>query len=273
LPSRDVVIDIVEALRTVLFPGYFGASDLTAENTAFHLGSTLDRIRRNLQEQIRRGLCFACDNLSEDPRTDCDARAESITRRFLARLPATRRILATDVQAAYEGDPAATCPDEAIFCYPGVLAITNYRLAHELHTLGVPLIPRIITEHAHSITGIDIHPGASIGESFFIDHGTGVVIGETCVIGKRVRLYQGVTLGAKSFPLDKDGKPIKGIKRHPNVEDDVINYSEATVLGPVTIGHGSVIGGNVWVVCNVPPGSRITQGQARQDRFETGAGI
>ena len=273
LPSRDVVIDIVEALRTVLFPGYFGASDLTAENTAFHLGSTLDRIRRNLQEQIRRGLCFACDNLSEDPRTDCDARAESITRRFLARLPATRRILATDVQAAYEGDPAATCPDEAIFCYPGVLAITNYRLAHELHALGVPLIPRIITEHAHSITGIDIHPGASIGESFFIDHGTGVVIGETCVIGNRVRLYQGVTLGAKSFPLDKDGKPIKGIKRHPNVEDDVIIYSEATVLGPVTIGHGSVIGGNVWLPHSVSPGSRITQAQTRQDLYADGAGI
>ena len=273
LPSRDVVIDIVEALRTVLFPGYFGASDLTAENTAYHLGSTLDRIRRSLQEQIRRGLCFACENPNAESSAECDARAESITRRFLARLPATRRILATDVQASYEGDPAATCPDEAIFCYPGVLAITNYRLAHELHTLGVPLIPRIITEHAHSITGIDIHPGASIGESFFIDHGTGVVIGETCGIGDHVRLYQGVTLGAKSFPLDKDGKPIKGIKRHPDVEDDVIIYSEATVLGPVVIGRGSVIGGNVWLVRSVPPGSRITQGQAREYRFECGAGI
>jgi serine O-acetyltransferase len=273
LPSRDAVIDIVEALRTVLFPGYFGTSDLTAENTAFHLGSTLDRIRRSLQEQVRRGLCFACDNLSADPKTDCDARAEAITRQFLAQLPATRRMLATDVEAAYEGDPAATCPDEAIFCYPGVLAITNYRLAHGLHILGVPLIPRIITEHAHSITGIDIHPGATIGESFFIDHGTGVVIGETCVIGRRVRLYQGVTLGAKSFPLDKYGNPIKGIKRHPNVEDDVIIYSEATILGPVVIGRGSVIGGNVWLVRSVPPGSRITQAQTRQDLYESGAGI
>ncbi len=273
LPSRDVVIEIVEALRTVLFPGYFGTSELTADSTAFHLGSTLDRVQRGLEEQVRRGLCFACDNLSLDPRTDCDARATAITRQFLARLPATRRLLATDVQAAYEGDPAATSPDEAIFCYPGMLAITNYRLAHELHLLGVPLIPRIITEHAHSITGIDIHPGATIGDSFFIDHGTGVVIGETCVIGNHVRLYQGVTLGAKSFPLDKDGKPIKGVKRHPNVEDDVIIYSEATILGPVTIGRGSVIGGNVWLVHDVPPDSRITQAQARENLFERGGGI
>ena len=273
LPSRDVVIDVVEALRAVLFPGYFGTSELTVDNIAFHLGSALDRIQRSLREQIMRGLCIFCDDLGPDARTDCDARAESITRQFLARLPEVRRLLATDVQAAYEGDPAATCPDEAIFCYPGVLAVTNYRLAHELYTLGVPLIPRIITEHAHSITGIDIHPGATIGESFFIDHGTGVVIGETCTIGKRVRLYQGVTLGAKSFPLDKDGKPIKGIKRHPNVEGDVIVYSEATILGPVTIGHGSVIGGNVWLVRSVPPGSHVTQAQVRQDAFVNGAGI
>ncbi len=273
LPSRDAVIDIVEALRTVLFPGYFGTSELTADNMVFHLGSTLDRIRRNLREQIMRGLCFACDDLSAEPSTDCDARVESITGRFLARLPDVRRTLATDVQAAYEGDPAATCPDEAIFCYPGTVAITNYRLAHELHTLDVPLIPRIITEHAHSITGIDIHPGAVIGESSFIDHGTGVVIGETSTIGNRVRVYQGVTLGAKSFPLDDQGKPIKGIKRHPNVEDDVVIYSEATILGPVTIGRGSVIGGNVWLVRSVPPGSRITQAQTRQNLFESGSGI
>jgi serine O-acetyltransferase len=273
LPSRNAVIDIVEELRTVLFPGYFGTSELTADSMAFHLGSTLDRIRRTLQEQVRRGLCFSCDDLEPKARAECDNRAESITRQFLARLPETRRLLATDVQAAYEGDPAATSPDEAIFCYPGTLAITNYRLAHELHALGVPLIPRIITEHAHSVTGIDIHPAATIGESFFIDHGTGVVIGETSAIGKRVRLYQGVTLGAKSFPLDKNGNPIKGIKRHPDVEDDVIIYSEATILGPVVIGHGSVIGGNVWLVRSVPPGSRVTQAQIRQDLFDGGAGI
>ena len=202
-----------------------------ADNTAFHLGSTLDRVQRSLVEQIRRGLCFACDNLGADPRTDCDARAADVTRQFLGRLPAVRKLLTGDVQAAYEGDPAATCPDEAIFCYPGVSAITNYRLAHELHALGVPLI------------------------------------------GERVRLYQGVTLGAKSFPLDKDGKPIKGTKRHPNVEDDVIIYSEATILGPVTIGRGSVIGGNVWLVHDVPPGSRITQAEARENLFERGGGI
>jgi serine O-acetyltransferase len=240
---------------------------------AFHLGSTLDRVQRSLREQIRRGLCFACENVGVEAVTECDARAESLTREFLSRLPEVRRILATDVQAAYEGDPAATCPDEAIFCYPGILAMTNHRLAHELHLLRVPLIPRIIAEHAHSITGIDIHPGATIGESFFIDHGTGVVIGETCTIGKRVRLYQGVTLGAKSFPLDKDGNPIKGIKRHPDVEDDVIVYSEATILGPVTIGRGSVIGGNVWLPHSVAPGSRITQAQTRQDLYAGGAGI
>lgn len=269
LPSRDAIVSIVEDLRAVLFPGYFGPSELTADTVAFHMGSTLDRIRRNLREQIRRGFCFGCDGTT----TDCEGRSESGIRRFLERLPEVRRRLATDVQVAYEGDPAATSPHEAIFCYPGVLAITNYRLAHELYRLGVPLIPRIVTEHAHSITGIDIHPGATIGESFFIDHGTGVVIGETCEIGNRVRLYQGVTLGAKSFPLDENGNPIKGIKRHPVVEDDVIIYSEATLLGRVTIGRGSVIGGNVWLTRDVPPGSLITQVQARQDFFENGAGI
>ena len=251
------MIDIVEALRTVLFPGYFGPSELTPETVAFHVGSTLDRVQRALREQIRRGFCFACRERRTGVRGP-DGRAAA--ERFLARLPAVRRLLATDVQAAYEGDPAATSPDEAIFCYPGVLAITNYRLAHELYALGVPLIPRMITEHAHSITGIDIHPGATIGESFFIDHGTGVVIGETCVIGKRVRLYQGVTLGAKSFPLDENGNPIKGIERHPIVEDDVIIYSEATILGRVTIGRGSVIGGNVWLTRSVPPEQRHHSG-------------
>ncbi|MBW1686088.1 MAG: serine acetyltransferase, partial [Deltaproteobacteria bacterium] len=192
---------------------------------------------------------------------------------FFARLPAVRRLLATDVQAAYEGDPAATSPDEAIFCYPGVLAVTNYRLAHELYAREVPLIPRMITEHAHSVTGIDIHPGATIGEGFFIDHGSGVVIGETCIIGNRVRLYQGVTLGAKSFPLDENGNPIKGIDRHPVVEDDVVIYSEATILGRVTIGRGSVIGGNVWLTRGVAPDSVVTQAQVRQDLFDSGGGI
>jgi serine O-acetyltransferase len=178
---------------------------------------------------------------------------------FMERLPEIRRKLNTDVGAAFEGDPALHSPDEAIFCYPGFQAIISQRLAHELFKLGAPLVPRIITEHAHSLTGIDIHPGAAIGDSFFIDHGTGVVIGETCVIGNNVRIYQGVTLGAKSFPLDENGNPIKGIPRHPIVEDDVVIYSGATILGRITIGKGAVIGGNVWVTSDVAPGSVISQ--------------
>jgi serine O-acetyltransferase len=196
-----------------------------------------------------------------------------MTTRFLAGLPEVQGKLALDVAAAYQGDPAALSPDETIFCYPGVLAITNHRIAHSMHRLGVPLIPRIINELAHSATGIDIHPGASIGESFFIDHGTGVVIGETAIIGNRVRLYQGVTLGAKSFPLDEHGRPIKGIQRHPIVEDDCVLYSGATVLGRVVIGHGSTVGGNVWLTRSVAPGSRVTQGQSRIEVFEEGSGI
>jgi serine O-acetyltransferase len=179
----------------------------------------------------------------------------------------------SDVEAAYEGDPALRSRDEAIFAYPGVFAVTNQRIAHELHVLGVPLIPRIITEHAHTITGIDIHPGAAIGEKFFIDHGTGVVVGETCVIGKNVTLYQGVTLGAKSFPLDEHGNPIKGIPRHPIVEDDVVVYAGATILGRITIGKGSSVGGNVWLTHGVPPGTRVTQAEVRDDRHSHGSGI
>ena len=272
LPSSEVVIDSIEAIRSVLFPGYFGLSEISASSMAFHMGSTLDRVQRTMKEQIRRGLCFVCNEFGEHC-TVCEVRAKSVTSAFLARLPELQRRLAMDVRASYEGDPAATSPDEAIFCYPGILAITNYRLAHELHRLGVPIIPRIITEHAHRVTGIDIHPGATIGESFFIDHGTGVVIGETCVIGDRVRLYQGVTLGAKSFDLDQEGNPIKGVERHPIVEDDVIIYSGATILGRITIGHGSVIGGNVWLVHSVPSNSRVTQAQSRRDVFEAGGGI
>jgi serine O-acetyltransferase len=273
-PSRDKIIEIVKALHAVLYPGYFGSSELTADTVGFHIGSKLDWIQRELRVQIERGLSFTCNEECGDQKKDeCEAKPEQLTKRFLSRLPEIRRILATDIRAAYEGDPAATSPDEAIFCYPGIHAVTNYRLAHELQLMAVPLIPRIITEYAHSITGIDIHPGATIGESFFIDHGTGVVIGETTTIGKHVQLYQGVTLGAKSFPLDENGNPIKGIKRHPNVEDGVVIYSEATILGPITIGRDSVIGGNVWLVRSVPPGSRITQAQTRQEKFVDGGGI
>ncbi|MBM4319858.1 MAG: serine acetyltransferase [Deltaproteobacteria bacterium] len=271
LPSRQAVIGIVEELRTVLFPGYFNHSEITLESMAFHVGATLDRIGRQLQEQLRRGLCFACT--VDGPCLDCEPRAESLTRQFLDRLPEVRRLLGSDIKAAYEGDPAAISQDETIFCYPGVLAITNHRLAHELYQLDVPLIPRIVNEHAHSITGIDIHPGAEIGESFFIDHGTGVVIGETSIIGRNVRIYQGVTLGARSFPLDEQGRPIKGIPRHPIVEDEVVIYSGATILGRVVIGQGSVIGGNVWLTRSLPPGSRISQAATREEVFLEGAGI
>lgn len=272
LPSRQVIGEIIEALRSILFPGYFGFSELKSESLRFHVGSTLDHLRRHLQEQIKRGLCFSCE---EGPEClpFCDKRARELTGAFLQRLPEVQRRLALDVRSAFEGDPAAANPDEVIFCYPGLAAITNYRLAHELRLLSVPIIPRMITEAAHSATGIDIHPGAAIGESFFIDHGTGIVIGETCIIGNRVQIYQGVTLGAKSFQVDGDGIAVRGIDRHPIVEDDVTIYSGATILGRVTIGRGSVIGGNVWLVHSVPPGSRITQAQSHGDEFERGSGI
>ncbi|WIL20180.1 serine O-acetyltransferase [Geothrix sp.] len=253
-PSRTAVAALVEDLRALLFPGYFGASELTAETLRYHLGARMDRVLHGLSDQIQRGL------MASDPAcTECRGRSVELAQAFLARLPQVRHLLATDIQAGFEGDPAATSPEEVLFSYPGLLAVASQRLAHELLKLGVPLLPRMITEHAHSLTGIDIHPGAQIGERFFIDHGTGVVIGETCVIGRNVRIYQGVTLGAKSFPLDAEGHPVKGVPRHPVVEDDVIVYSNATVLGRITLGKGSAIGGNVWLTRSVPPGSVITQ--------------
>ncbi|HYG69705.1 MAG TPA: serine O-acetyltransferase EpsC, partial [Anaeromyxobacteraceae bacterium] len=272
LPSRDVVIRIVEALRSVLFPGYFGTNDLHDESLHYFVGATVARAMRELEEQIRLAAAFDARHDREGC-LHCGDFAADATRAFLARLPAIRRLVASDVEAAYEGDPALRSRDEAIFAYPGIHAVTNQRIAHELFRQGVPLIPRIITEHAHTITGIDIHPGARIGERFFIDHGTGVVIGETTIIGDRVRIYQGVTLGAKSFPLDAEGKPIKGVDRHPIVEDDVVIYAGATILGRITIGKGSSIGGNVWVTQGVPPGSRVTQAENRETRFSYGGGI
>jgi len=274
MPSRDEIVQMTELLRSVIFPGYHGNRDVTEESLAYHMGSTLDRAALIMADEIQRGLCFACDTPpgARVP-AKCAARARRITAEFLTRLPELRRRLAYDAVAAYEGDPAASSPAEAIFCYPGLFALTNHRIAHELYGLDVPLIPRIINEDAHSRTGIDIHPGAAIGDKVFIDHGTGVVIGETCVIGDRVRIYQGVTLGAKSFPLDEDGHPIKGISRHPIIEDDVTIYSGATILGRVTIGAGSVIGGNVWLTRSVPPGSQISQARPRSECFENGGGI
>lgn len=272
LPSREALSEIVASLRAVLFPGYFSEWDLSGESLHFYIGATLDRVLHALQKQVKRGLCFECH---EDPSIyhGCDRRAVQVTQTLLARLPEVRRLLGTDVEAAYEGDPAAKSYAEIIFSYPGLRAITHYRLAHELFVLGVPLIPRIMTEQAHAETGVDIHPGARIGEKFFIDHGTGVVIGETAVIGRGVRIYQGVTLGAKSFPLDEQGRPIKGIDRHPVVEDGVVIYAGATILGRVTVGKGSVIGGNVWLTRSVPPDSSITQAQARAMTLTDGAGI
>lgn len=258
-PSRTVVADLVEDLRALLFPGYFGPSELSAETLRFHVGATLDRVLHGLEGQVVRGHCAVCGEEGSDRCTDCKERGRRTTEAFLQRLPELRRLLGTDVQAAYEGDPAASSPDEVLFCYPGMLALTSQRIAHELWTLGVPLLPRMITEHAHSLTGIDIHPGARIGERCFIDHGTGVVIGETCILGRNVKLYQGVTLGAKSFPLDGEGRPLKGIPRHPVVEDDVTIYAGATILGRVTIGRGSVVGGNVWLTRSLPPGTTVTQ--------------
>lgn len=271
LPARDAVIEAVEMLRGVLFPGYFGITELTESSMRYYVGSTLDRALRILMEQVRRGICYSREH--DEKCLECVGRSETVIRCFAEALPEVRRLLATDVQAAYEGDPAAGAPDEAIFCYPGLLAITSYRLAHLFYDLKVPLLPRIITEQAHSLTGIDIHPGATIGESFFIDHGTGVVIGETTIIGRHVTLYQGVTLGARSFPLDAGGHPIKGVARHPIVEDDVIIYSGATILGRVTIGKGAVIGGNVWITRDVPAGHSVTQARARDEAFLDGDGI
>lgn len=272
LPSRRVLHEVVEGLRGVLFPRYFGESKLSEEALRFHLGATLDHLRPTLEEQVERCLVFVGDD-SPEQRAGCRKRAQDVVRELFERLPAVRAVLATDVQAAFDGDPAATSPDETIFCYPGIIAITSQRLAHELYQLEVPLLPRMITEHAHALTGIDIHPGAQIGERFFIDHGTGVVIGETCVIGKNVCLYQGVTLGAKSFPRDENGNPIKGIPRHPIVEDDVTIYGGATILGRITIGKGSVVGGNVWLTRSVRPSTRVVLPQARTEAFVEGAGI
>lgn len=267
LPSRASCLEIMQQLRSVLFPGFFRLAEFSPEALELHVGAILDRVAITLEEQVRRGFCFVCPGDEASP-SECRARAAGITRRFLERIPGVMELLAEDVRAAYDGDPAAKSPSETIFCYPGIYAITNHRVAHELYNLEVPVIPRILGENAHSVTGIDIHPGARIGRSFFIDHGTGVVIGETSVIGDRVRLYQGVTLGARSFPLDTNGVPIKGVDRHPVIGDDVVIYAGATILGRITVGARSVIGGNVWLTDSVPPGSVLSQG--KESNFRKG---
>lgn len=264
LPSAKVLHKIIELSRAILFPGYYGNSTVNSHTVNYHIGVNVETLFDLLTEQILAGLCFGsagrCDKYWGDKRE----KAASLAAKFISKMPEMRRILATDVEAAYNGDPAAVSFGEVIFCYPAIKAISNYRIAHELLELGVPLIPRIITEMAHSETGIDIHPAAKIGAYFTIDHGTGVVIGATSIIGNNVKLYQGVTLGAKSFPLDADGKPIKGIARHPILEDDVIIYSNATILGRITIGKGATVGGNIWVTENVASNARIIQTKAKK---------
>lgn len=258
MPSTDVIKEIVKLLRAVVFPGYFGSSDISSKNLKQHIENHVHQIHDLLIRQIKSGVCF--DNTAIDFNCkDLNEKAEKIAEDFIGELPRLRNELYEDAIASYNGDPASKSVGEVIFSYPGIRAISSYRFAHTLLKLGVPIIPRIITELAHSETGIDIHPGAQIGRSFMIDHGTGVVVGETAVIGNNVRIYQGVTLGAKSFPLDENGNPIKGIDRHPKIEDDVIIYSNSTILGPIRIGKGTVIGGNIWVDKDVPAGSRILQ--------------
>jgi len=257
MPSVVELRKAIEFLREIIFPGYFGNSSISENNMKYYIGVNIDNAYNILSEQIKRGICFA--NCENKICYDCEMLAKQKAIEFINKLPEIRHLLATDVKATYNGDPAAKDYGEIIYCYPGIRAITNYRIAHTLLKLDIPLIPRIITELAHSETGIDIHPAAEIGEYFAIDHGTGIVIGETTIIGNNVKIYQGVTLGAKSFPLDEHGNPIKGIPRHPIIEDNVVIYSEATILGRVTIGKNSIIGGNVWIVNDVPPNSKITQ--------------
>src|SRR6185436_415558 len=271
-PSREVVVRILDNLFALLYPGFYGVQHLTRENVEYHVGALLDDVAADLYEQAVLAYQFeapeaaapgapganGADGANNAGDGRITRRADAAVERFLGRLPVLRRLLMLDIQAAMDGDPAAQSFAEIIFAYPGFKAITVQRIAHELWNLQVPLLPRIMTEHAHAATGIDIHPGARIGESLFIDHGTGVVIGETAVIGKNVKIYQGVTLGALSFAKDERGRLVRGTKRHPTLCDNVVVYAGATILGGDTvIGEGAIIGGNTWVVESVPPGERV----------------
>lgn len=263
LPSRDALAQIIDGLRGALFPMRLGPPDLRQESEDFYIGHTLDTVLHALLQQVRLELRYGERHQPAADDTGVEARARRIVRDFAHDLPAIRELLDSDVLAAYEGDPAARSVDEVLLCYPGILAMIHHRVAHRLFGLGVPLLARIVAELAHSQTGIDIHPGAHIGPGFFIDHGTGVVIGETAVIGQRVRVYQAVTLGAKRFPTDDNGHLQKGLARHPVVEDDVVIYAGATVLGRVTIGRGATIGGNLWVTHDVAAGANLSQARSR----------
>ena len=260
MPSEHILAEVVSIARDIIFPYHYGETPVYSDTLKYYIGVRVDRLSRLIKEQIQISLEY-----EEDKCMNARIRAEEKTAKFVETLPELRRILTTDVVAAFNGDPAAKSNGEIIACYPVIKALTNYRIAHQLLMLGVPLIPRMLTEMAHSETGIDIHPGAQIGESFTIDHGTGVVIGETCVIGRNVKLYQGVTLGAKSFPLDENGNPIKGIPRHPILEDDVVIYSNATILGRITIGKGAVVGGNIWITHDVPAGMQVVQAPSHNE--------
>jgi len=257
LPSRDEIVALVPLLLELFYPGYYGRQDLVDENLEHHLTTLLASLRERLARQVETCLCFAREQAGSAT-SSCGGAARATTAALLARLPAIRDALVLDVQAAYDGDPAAQSLDEVILAYPGLLAITVHRVAHELYRLEVPLMPRILSEWAHTRTGVDLHPGAEIGASFFIDHATGAVVGETTRIGDRVKLYQGVTLGALSHPRDESGRVVRGTKRHPTVDDDVTLYAHATVLGGDTVvGADSIVGGSVFLTRSVPAGSRV----------------
>jgi serine O-acetyltransferase len=261
LPSQQSIARIVELCRGLIFPGFFGDSDVNSNNVVHYIGIRCEQLRDILTEQITAGLCFNTPN-EEINLSEIISSAQIKTNQFIANLPELRRLLFSDVKATYVGDPAAISTDEVIYCYPAIRAISNYRIAHELVKLEVPIIPRMISEQAHNETGIDIHPAATIGEGFTIDHGTGVVVGATAIIGNNVKLYQGVTLGAKSFDTDSNGNPIKGIPRHPIIGDNVVIYSNASILGRITIGANAIIGGNIWVTEDVAEGEKLVQAKA-----------
>lgn len=268
IPSVKKVGEIVETIRAIIFPGYFGDMITNSISLKHYIDGNLETLEYQLIDQIQKGICFN----NELNCLDSTREAQQLAKIFIGRLPEIKRLISTDVKATFDADPAARSYGEVIFCYPVIRALLNHRMAHELLKLSIPVIPRIISELAHSETGIDIHPGAQIGEFFSIDHGTGVVIGETSIIGNHVLIYQGVTLGAKRFTFDDNGIPLN-VPRHPIIEDNVVIYANANVLGRITIGRNSIIGGNVWVTSNVPPNSKIVQQKAIETSFDHGSGI
>ena len=259
LPSGEVLEEIIDLCRAILFPGYYGNARISTQTIRFHTGVNIEKLHELLSRQIYAGLCLADTSCTSCAEELIFSQAEKLSEAFISTLPEMRCLLATDAEAAYNGDPAAQNINEVIFCYPGFRAIGNYRIAHQLYKLGVPFIPRMITEMAHSETGIDIHPGAQIGHYFSIDHGTGTVIGETSVIGNNVRIFQGVSLAGEKLPPHETGNAIRGVPRHPILEDNVTVYSNATLLGKIRVGKGATICGNVWITGDVPPGAVITQ--------------